>query len=181
MMHSRNIKLHLIYDPYMFKLRKIFLLPVLIFIFASCTNKISGTNDNSVDMESKADNTEFNYGDISSVSITRTAGRGGSTTMIATKDSLIFEPGRRMLEEKPGFRSKINKEDWNKLVSMIDLNVIDNAKNGEGQGHYDGPDFIVHIVTKEKDYNLLNVKDSAGAKYLIEIENFLKTLVAKGK
>ena len=163
------------------KLKQLFLLPVLVFAMNSCTNKVSGTSDNAVDMQTTAESGELNYADISSISMTRTAGRGGSTTMIATKDSLIFEPGRRMLEEKPGFRSKINKEDWNRLVSMIDLKVIDNAKNGEGQGHYDGPDFIVHVVTKEKDYNLLNVKDSAGAKHLIEIENFLKTLIAKGK
>lgn len=165
----------------MIQLKQLFFLSVFILMLSSCTNKVSENRELPVVANDTADNAEENNAGIMSVSMTRTAGRGGSTTMTATRDSLIFEPGRRMMEEKAAFRKKISKEDWNRLIAMIDLNVLGKAKNGEGQGHYDGPDFIVHVVTKDNDYQLLNVKDAAEAKHLGDIENLLKTLIAEEK
>lgn len=118
---------------------------------------------------------------IFSISVTRSAGRGGSTTTILKPDSVIFEPGRRLLNEGPGFRKKINNDDWGKLESEIDYEALDKVRSGESRAPYDGPDFIVEIKTSLKDYRLVNVEDSLQNEQLLSLENRLNRIVSKAK
>lgn len=118
--------------------------------------------------------------EITSISYRRTAGRGGSESVTATKDSLIASASGRMVETYPNFKRKMNATDWGKLVSMINISTLKTTVSGEGRGHYDGPDEFYEIKTAGKAYSLVNVQDSVKAKQLTQVKNFLKKMtVAK--
>ena len=118
--------------------------------------------------------------EITSISYRRTAGRGGSESIVATKDSLIASAAGRMAETYPNFKRKMNATDWKKLVSMINISTLKTLKSGEGRGHYDGPDVFYEIKTADKTYSLVNVQDSVKGKQLDQVRDLLKKLtVAK--
>ena len=153
----------------MYKTIKVLSLLTLMFLMTLSCNGSAQVNKKSADDE------------ITSISYRKTAGRGGSETIIATKDSLITSATGRMAQNIKVFNKKINAADWQKLVSAIDTKTLDNMVSGEGRGHYDGPDMTFEIVTKAKTYNLLNVQDSVQAKQLTTLQTLLKDIVAKSK
>ncbi len=89
---------------------------------------------------------------IKSVSYTHTFGRGGSTSITATPDSLESVARGGRTQEFPNVSKKINAKDWQNLVSGINVSTLDKTQSGERRGVYDGPDQIFRIVTKEKEY-----------------------------
>lgn len=119
---------------------------------------------------------------IESVSFTNTFGRGGRTFINATKDSLESSAQGGRTEEFPAFKKKINVKDWQKLVSGIDISVLEKTKSGEKRGHYDGPDQIFRIKTSTKEYEFYNVsQDSEGYKQLEKLKNNLENLLPQYK
>jgi len=89
---------------------------------------------------------------IKSISFTHTFGRGGTTSITATADSLESVARGGRTQQFPNISKKIIKKDWDKLVSGINLDVLDKTQSGERRGHYDGPDQIFRITTAEKEY-----------------------------
>lgn len=119
---------------------------------------------------------------IKSISYTHTMGRGGSTFINASKDSLESSARGGRTTEFPSIKKKINATDWQKLVSGINLSVLDKTQSGERRGHYDGPDQIFKIVTAEKEYEIYNVpEESAGFKQLEKLKTDLENLLPKYK
>lgn len=118
--------------------------------------------------------------DITSVSYTHTAGRGGRTFINATKDSLESNKAGGRFEDYPVFKKKIDKKDWDKIVSDINISLLEKTKSGEKRGHYDGPDYIYRITTKDKEYELVNVpENSEGYQQIEKLKNNLDNLVKK--
>lgn len=118
--------------------------------------------------------------DITSVSYTHTAGRGGRTYINATKDSLESNKAGGRFEDFPVFKKKIDKKDWDKIVSDINISLLEKTKSGEKRGHYDGPDYIYRITTKDKEYELVNVpENSEGYQQIEKLKNNLDNLLKK--
>lgn len=118
--------------------------------------------------------------DITSVSYTHTAGRGGRTYISATKDSLESNKAGGRFEDYPVFKKKIDKKDWDKIVSDINISLLAKTKSGEKRGHYDGPDDIYRITTKDKEYELVNVpENSEGYQQIEKLKNNLDNLLKK--
>lgn len=119
---------------------------------------------------------------IKSVSYRHTMGRGGATFINASKDSLESSARGGRTEEFPNFKKKINTTDWTKLVSGIDISLLEKTQSGERRGHYDGPDQIFTIVTDSKEYEFYNVPaDSPGYKQLEKLKTELNNLLPKYK
>jgi len=119
---------------------------------------------------------------IESVSITNTFGRGGTTFINVTKDSIESSARGGRTEEFPAFKKKINAKDWQKLISGIDTTLLDKTKSGERRGHYDGPDQIFRIKTSKKEYEFYNVpQESAGYKQLEKLKTNLNNLLPQYK
>ena len=119
---------------------------------------------------------------IESISYTHTFGRGGSTFVNATKDSLESSARGGRTEEFPAIKKKINSTDWQKLISGINLSVLDKTQSGERRGHYDGPDQIFRIKTSEKEYEIYNVpEESVGFEQLEKLKTDLENLLPKYK
>ena len=115
---------------------------------------------------------------IKSVSYRHTMGRGGATSINATKDSLESSARGGRTEEFPSFKKKINTQDWSKLVSGIDISLLEKTQSGERRGHYDGPDQIFTIVTDSKEYEFYNVPaESPGYKQLEKLKTELEKLL----
>lgn len=152
----------------MYKTIKVLSLLTLMLLMTLSCNGSAQVNKKSADDE------------ITSISYRRTAGRGGSESIVATKDSLTTSATGRMAETYPNFKRKMNAADWEKLVSMINISTLKTTVSGEGRGHYDGPDEFYEIKTAGKTYSLVNVQDSVKAKQLTQVKNFLKKMtVAK--
>lgn len=150
----------------MYKNSKIFsLLSVLFLMLFSCTS--------SAPVKEKGN-------DILSISYRRTVGRGGSESILATKDSLISTASGRLAENSPTVNRKINPADWQKLVSIINIETLKKTVSGEGRGHYDGQDEFYEIKTSDQTFSVVNVQDSAKAKQLYDLKNLLIKLT-KGK
>jgi len=119
---------------------------------------------------------------IKSISYTHTFGRGGSTFITATKDSLESSARGGRTTEFPAIKKKINAADWQMLVSGINISVLDKTQSGEKRGHYDGPDQIFRIQTADKEYEIYNVPtESAGYKQLEKLKKDLENLLPKYK
>ncbi len=119
---------------------------------------------------------------IKSISYTHTFGRGGSTFITATKDSLESSARGGRTTEFPAIKKKINTADWQMLVSGINIAVLDKTQSGEKRGHYDGPDQIFRIQTADKEYEIYNVPtESAGYKQLEKLKKDLENLLPKYK
>lgn len=119
---------------------------------------------------------------IKSISFTHTFGRGGTTSVTATADSLESVARGGRTQEFPNISKKIIKKDWDKLVSGINLTVLDKTQSGERRGHYDGPDQIFRIITAEKEYEIYNVPtESEGYKQLEKLKTELNNLLPKYK
>lgn len=119
---------------------------------------------------------------IKSISYTHTFGRGGSTFITATKDSLESSARGGRTAEFPAIKKKINTADWQMLVSGINIAVLDKTQSGEKRGHYDGPDQIFRIQTADKEYEIYNVPtESAGYKQLEKLKKDLENLLPKYK
>jgi len=119
---------------------------------------------------------------IKSISYTHTFGRGGSTFITATKDSLESSARGGRTTEFPAIKKKINTADWQMLVSGINIAVLDKTQSGEKRGHYDGPDQIFRIRTADKEYEIYNVPtESAGYKQLEKLKKDLENLLPKYK
>lgn len=148
----------------MMKVIKIgFMLSVLSLILLSCKTVAQKSN-------------------IISISYSHTAGRGGSMSMTATKDSIEFSSFGRNFESTPNLKKKIDVKDWDQLVSGINLSVLEKTQSGKRQGIFDGPDAIFRVVTTEKEYELFNVpEDSEGYKQLNKIRTTLTNLTPKYK
>ena len=152
----------------MFKLLKITgSLSAIIFCLLSCNTTAQNTkNESSI---------------ILSVSLTNTFGRGGTTTIIATKDSLISENNSITSREIPNFKRKIDSKEWNLITSTINLKTVELTQSGKSRGYYDGPDEIFEISTNDKKYTLTNVTDSLQYKQLKNLKVLLKKLVSQKK
>jgi hypothetical protein len=119
---------------------------------------------------------------IESISIRNTYGRGGFTSIKANKDSLVSSSAGGRMADFPNFNKKISAKDWQKLVSGIDLSVLEKTQSGERRGHYDGADQIFTIVTDSKEYELYNVpSESAGYKQLEKLKTDLNNLLPQYK
>ncbi len=119
---------------------------------------------------------------IKSISFTHTFGRGGTTSITATADSLESVARGGRTREFPNISKKIIKKDWDKLVSGINFDILDKTQSGERRGHYDGPDQIFRIVTAEKEYEIYNVpSESAGYKQLEKLKTELNNLLPQYK
>ncbi|UQB68726.1 hypothetical protein [Epilithonimonas zeae] len=117
---------------------------------------------------------------ITSVSYTHTAGRGGRTFINATKDSLESNKTGGRFEDYPVFKKKIDKKDWDKIVSDINISLLEKTQSGKARGYYDGPDHIYRITTTEKEYELINVpENSEGYKQIEKLKNNLDNLLKK--
>lgn len=119
---------------------------------------------------------------ILSISYSHTAGRGGSMSITATKDSIEFSSFGRNFESTPNLTKKIDVKDWDQLVSGINLSVLEKTQSGERQGIFDGPDSIFRVVTTEKEYELFNVPEgSVGFEQLNNVRKTLTNLTPKYK
>lgn len=119
---------------------------------------------------------------IESISIRNTYGRGGFTSIKANKDSLVSASAGGRMTDFPNFIKKINARDWEKLVSTIDLSLLEKTQSGERRGHYDGADQIFNIVTESKEYEFYNVPaESAGYKQLEKLKTELNNLLPQYK
>lgn len=119
---------------------------------------------------------------IKSVEYTHTFGRGGATSIKATPDSLESVGRGGRTTEFPNIEKKIIKKDWQKLVSGIDVSVLDKTVSGPRRGVYDGPDHIFTIITKDKEYEIYNVPaESAGYKQLEKLKTELEKLLPQYK
>ena len=119
---------------------------------------------------------------IKSITFMHTFGRGGSTSITATPDSLESVARGGRTQEFPNVNKKISKEDWNKLVNGLDIKLLDQTQRGERRGHYDGPDQIFQMLTTEKEYEFYNVPaESAGYKQLEKLKTDLNNLLPKAK
>jgi len=149
----------------MMKLLKIgFVLSAMTMVLLSCTTTAQTTST------------------IKSISYTHTFGRGGSTFITATKDSLESSARGGRTTEFPAIKKKINAADWQMLVSGINISVLDKTQSGEKRGHYDGPDQIFRIQTADKGYEIYNVPtESAGYKQLEKLKKDLENLLPKYK
>ncbi len=147
------------------KLLKIgFVLSAMTMVLLSCTTTAQTTST------------------IKSISYTHTFGRGGSTFITATKDSLESSARGGRTTEFPAIKKKINTADWQMLVSGINIAVLDKTQSGEKRGHYDGPDQIFRIQTADKEYEIYNVPtESAGYKQLEKLKKDLENLLPKYK
>jgi len=147
------------------KLLKIgFVLSAMTMVLLSCTTTAQTTST------------------IKSISYTHTFGRGGSTFITATKDSLESSARGGRTTEFPAIKKKINAADWQMLVSGINIAVLDKTQSGEKRGHYDGPDQIFRIQTADKEYEIYNVPtESAGYKQLEKLKKDLENLLPKYK
>ncbi|MBV6880205.1 hypothetical protein NG800_007580 [Epilithonimonas ginsengisoli] len=115
---------------------------------------------------------------IKSVSYRHTMGRGGATSINATKDSLESSARGGRTAEFPSFKKKINPKDWTKLVAGLDISLLEKTQSGEIRGHYDGPDQIFTIVTDSKEYEFYNVPaESPGYKQLEKLKTDLEKLL----
>jgi hypothetical protein len=149
----------------MMKILKIgFVLSAMTMVLLSCTTTAQTTSS------------------IKSISYTHTFGRGGSTFITATKDSLESSARGGRTTEFPAIKKKINAADWQMLVSGINISVLDKTQSGEKRGHYDGPDQIFRIQTADKEYEIYNVPtESAGYKQLEKLKKDLENLLPKYK
>jgi len=149
----------------MMKLLKIgFVLSAMTMVLLSCTTTAQTTSS------------------IKSISYTHTFGRGGSTFITATKDSLESSARGGRTTEFPAIKKKINAADWQMLVSGINISVLDKTQSGEKRGLYDGPDQIFRIQTADKEYEIYNVPtESAGYKQLEKLKKDLENLLPKYK
>jgi len=119
---------------------------------------------------------------IQSVSVTNTFGRGGSTFINATKDSVESSARGGRTQEFPAVKKKMTATDWQKLVAGIDTALLEKTKSGEKRGHYDGPDEIFRIKTSTKEYEFYNVpQESAGYKQLQKLKANLNNLLPQNK
>lgn len=119
---------------------------------------------------------------ILSVSFSLTAGRGGASSITATKDSLVSSSRGGRFEDVPKFTKKINAKDWEQLVSKINLSLLEKTESGERRGVYDGSDTIYRVTTADKEYEIYNPSENAvGYKQLIELRANLNQLVPKYK
>jgi len=119
---------------------------------------------------------------ILSISYSHTAGRGGSMSITATKDSIEFTSFGRNFENTPNLTKKIDTKDWNQLVSGINLSVLEKTKTGDRRGIFDGSDAIFRVVTTDKEYELFNVpQESTGYDQLNKIRKALTNLTPKYK
>lgn len=119
---------------------------------------------------------------IESVTIRNTYGRGGFTSITANKDSLASSSAGGRMTDFPNFNKKINISDWSKLVSGIDVSLLEKTQSGEKRGHYDGADQIFTIVTDTKEYEFYNVPaESAGYKQLEKLKTELNNLLPQYK
>ncbi len=141
-----------------------FVLSAMTMVLLSCTTTAQTTSS------------------IKSISYTHTFGRGGSTFITATKDSLESSARGGRTTEFPAIKKKINTADWQMLVSGINIAVLDKTQSGEKRGHYDGPDQIFRIQTADKEYEIYNVPtESAGYKQLEKLKKDLENLLPKYK
>lgn len=140
---------------------------VLVFIFISC-------NSNAQKSKKNADESP-----IVSVTYKHTAGRGGAEIIIATKDTLESSSVGGRFQDVPNFTRKMSTADWKTLTSLIDLKILEKAESGKGRGHYDGPDYIFTIATKDKEYKLINVTDTEASAHLEAIKNHLQNMVSQ--
>ncbi|PZU90975.1 MAG: hypothetical protein DI529_01840 [Chryseobacterium sp.] len=119
---------------------------------------------------------------IESITFRNTYGRGGFTSVTATKDSLITSSAGGRMTDYPKFNKKINSKDWEKLVSGLDISVLDKTQNGARKGVYDGHDEIFSIVTKDKEYEIFNAsEDTQNYKQLEKLKNNLNNLLSQYK
>lgn len=152
------------------KIKIVSLLPVLFFTIFSCNT--SAQNKKKLDQNT----------DIQAITYTHTAGRGGRTSITATKDSLISTATGGRFTQTPKFSKKINSADWKKLVSAININTLEKTKSGAVRGVYDGSDEIFEIKTSKKEYRLVNVLDSTtNYKQLGSVKTLLQNMVSQAK
>ena len=119
---------------------------------------------------------------IESITLRNTYGRGGFTSITATKDSLTASSAGGRVTDYPNFNKKLNSKDWQKLVSAINISTLEKTKSGERRGHYDGPDEIFTIKTPEKEYEFYNVaKEDQGYKQLEKLKTNLNNLLSQYK
>lgn len=119
---------------------------------------------------------------IQSVTYSETFGRGGATSVTATKDSLETSARGGKMSEFPSFKKKMSPKDWQKLISGLDISLLEATKSGERRGLYDGSDEIFRIKTSEKEYEFYNVPaESAGYKQLEQLKKALNNLVSQNK
>lgn len=119
---------------------------------------------------------------ITSVSYTHTAGRGGASSVTATKDSLESSARGGRFEDFPKFKKKIQQKDWEKIISGLDVITLEKTKNGERRGLYDGPDEIFRITTGDKEYEIINApSNSEGYKQLEKLKTDLNNLLPQYK
>ena len=149
------------------KIKNFAFLTLLAFLVCSCSSTLQNNSSKS--------------SDIKSVSYSKTLGRAGFLNIVATKDSLISTKYGSAFNDIPEVKRKINPEDWTKIVSSINLEMVKKTRSGEGQGHYDGPDEIFEISTSDHNYSLMNVTDSTQYKQLGNLKDLIKKIAASQK
>lgn len=115
---------------------------------------------------------------IKSVSYINTYGRGGSTSVTATKDTLTAEGAGGRVPNFPNFKKKIDPKVWNKIISGLDIPTLEQTKNGARRGVFDGNDEIFTIITTDKEYEIINASgDAAHYKQLEKLKLNLNSLL----
>jgi len=119
---------------------------------------------------------------IESISVRNTYGRGGFTTVTATKDSLNSSSAGGRMTDFPNFNKKISSKEWEKLISGLDISLLEKTQNGARRGVYDGHDEIFHIQTADKEYEIINAsEDTQNYKQLEKLKNNLNNLLSQYK
>lgn len=149
------------------KIKNFALLSLLAFVVCSCSSTMQNNSSKS--------------SDIKSVSYSKTLGRAGFLNIVATKDSLISTKFGNAFNDIPEVKKKMNAEDWNKMVSALNLEMIKKTKSGDGRGYYDGPDETFEIATSDQKYTLINVADSTQYKQLGNLRDVIKKIATSQK
>lgn len=150
------------------------ILPLLMVVILGFTSCNSNAQTSKKTPKSTAKTTQS---DVVSVSYKHTAGRGGFSNIVVTKDLVTSEAAGGMFSSYPKINRKTTTSEWNNLISSINVASLEKIKNGAPQGHYDGPDEFITVKTKTKEINILN----ASSPELTAIKNQLNKMVGARK
>ena len=94
---------------------------------------------------------------IESITLRNTYGRGGFTSITATKDSLTASSAGGRVTDYPNFNKKLNSKDWQKLVSAINISTLEKTKSGERRGHYEVRMKSSQLKRQKKNTNFITL------------------------
>ena len=125
-------------------------------------------------------NSRIKNSDIINVSLSNQAARGGFTTITVSQDSIIKIKSHRVFDNPIKTAHKLTKKDWNFVFSDIDIKLLESTESGKSKHSFDGSNLVTTIVTKDKEYHIVNTPEEAkGYHNLEKLQNNIKSLEEK--